>query len=1115
MIKSIHTKLSRPLLLLISFAMLFFITACGGSKDEIAPITTGFNSIAITSTVTSLAAGESSIITATVTDSAGTPVQGETVKFSILINNSDATSQTLNGGQTDAKGQAVATYTAGPKNPNIEVKDSIRASVSGATVVSTITRISSSAALTGLRMTLSADSSSLAAGKSAIVTATVTNGSGSPAAGQAVTLTLPINNSDAILTLLGLGVTDNSGKAQAIYTAGPKTPTKSVQDTIQASVTGASGVYTITRISNSASSTGLIMTLKADSESLAAGDSTLIRVTVIDGTGAPSEGQTVSFALISNPSGATLNPLKNGITDASGQAIATYTAGPKDPTKSVQDMIQASVTGTTEAVIITRTSNAGSPTGRSLTLLPATLSLASEQSAIITAKVTDGTSDAVQGETVTFDFMPGGNLSGASLNGGAPPVIVTTDAAGEATVLYKAGPLVAAVQDIVQASITGSTKALIINKTGSSGGTTVTAARILLSASPLTVKSDGSTSGAKITVIALNDVSAALSGVTVTLGTDTGVLSAPTVVTNTTTPATVTFNNPINTADPTYAINRTATITAAAGTATAQIPIQIVDSTLTLTSSGTTLPDNGTSSVTLTATLKDSGGNPVSGAVVNWSRTGAAVVFTPSSSTTNGSGQATTTVTSTTAGSVTIIATAPGKGPLDKMTTSKDITVTSAANTFYIDQLNGVDIPNETTGTSMQIGGSLIVRVNAPFPDTEFVMFATTIGKWNGISSVLEVPIGSGKATATLTTTAAGLANVQVYRKSAPGTQDSLTVAMTAKTPYRITLQATPSTVPKSVGSTTGYSTLIATVFDNLGYPVGNVPVSFSIVRTTGGGESVSPVVVYTAAAASGSLGLGEARAQFTSGSLTSDSSGVQIRASVVGTYYDYDGPGPSPPLPVETEPVTLPPTDLTPNGNDAKIIIGEVSGSVAFGMATGAVKNDDKTQYIQNMSVLVADAGGNPVPGVLVTLSAWPIAWSTGSLCAYNTDDGISRGTFRNEDVNENLILDPGEDGTRIYYEGLLAGTPAANPGTKDGYITPTNSSGGVVPPTVTTAANGVASFTLTYPISSAIWTITRIRASAIVSGSETVGQVIFRLMPLASDVGPPCSITGSLCHF
>ena len=76
---------------------------------------------------------------------------------------------------------------------------------------------------------------------------------------------------------------------------------------------------------------------------------------------------------------------------------------------------------------------------------------------------------------------------------------------------------------------------------------------------------------------------------------------------------------------------------------------------------------------------------------------------------------------------------------------------------------------------------------------------------------------------------------------------------------------------------------------------------------------------------------------------------------------------------------------------------------------------------------------------------------------------------------------------------------------GTTDGYITPVNSAAGTVPATVTTDANGVAGFTLTYAKTSAIWTVVRIRASTIVQGTETVGEVSFRLTPLASMLPRP----------
>jgi hypothetical protein len=610
---------------------------------------------------------------------------------------------------------------------------------------------------------------------------------------------------------------------------------------------------------------------------------------------------------------------------------------------------------------------------------------------------------------------------------------------------------------------------------------TTTPTALDLSASPTSVKSDGSTSST-ITVNALNASNAILSDVTVTLNTDSGVLGSPSVVTNSTTPATVTFNSGGN------RINRTATITATVGTVSAQIPVQVTGSTVTLTPTGTTLPDDGTSPVTCTITARDAGSNVIQGAAVTLTKTGGGgnVTITPGSATwtTGSDGTFTATVAGVGAGAVTLTATALGA------TAATALTVNPTAATFAIDQLNGKDAIDTT---AMKIGESLVVRVNAPAPAAN-VTFAATTGAWNGTgSSVVTVPVAAGKATATLTTTQAGIANVQVYDQGNPATSDNLTVAMTSgASAYSIVLQASPTVVPRSVGTTTGSSTLIAMVRDASNYPISDVPVSFSIVKPTSGGETVSPVVVLTAATISGGLSLGEARATFTSGALSSPAEGVQVRAAVVGTA-------------VETEAVGA---NGTPSGNDAAITIGGVAGSVAFGQATLIGVLEDKATYSWPMSVLVADSNGNKVPDALVSLSAWPIAWSTGQSCTYDADIDPSsgnhypnQGTFWNEDVNENLFLDPGEDGTRKFYADNFV---ASGAGKIDTYSTPVNSAGGVLPATVTTDSNGVAAFTLNYPKQSAIWTLVRIRASTVVAGSETRGEIILRLSAIVDDVVP-----------
>ena len=427
----------------------------------------------------------------------------------------------------------------------------------------------------------------------------------------------------------------------------------------------------------------------------------------------------------------------------------------------------------------------------------------------------------------------------------------------------------------------------------------------------------------------------------------------------------------------------------------------------------------------------------------------------------------------------------------------------------------------------MSIGDALTVTVAAPAP-TATVRFASLIGTWDGtVSRSVDKNVSGGLATAVLRTTNAGVDNVQAVDPLDTSRSDTLSVSMTATNAAIITVQATPNVVPKSIGTTTGAATLIATVTDATGQPVGNAPVAFSIVIPTGGGESVSPVIAYTAATTGGGLTLGQARASFTSGSLTTSAGGVQVRATVLGT---------APPVVTEAAGV-----NVTNSGNDAAIVIGGLAGSVSFGSATVLGVNTNASAYVLPMSVLVADANGSPAPkGTVVNISLWPIAWSTGSVCSADVD-GVSGtiGTFLNEDANENLIIDPGEDGTRKYYASktttttsftcagspvvCTAGAPVTSlAGTVDTRITPPNSAAGTLTSlnasdaagTVTTDANGVGMFNLTYGKNSAIWTVVRIRGTTLVAGSDATGEMQFRLSALVTDV-KPCILPDSPYQF
>ena len=621
---------------------------------------------------------------------------------------------------------------------------------------------------------------------------------------------------------------------------------------------------------------------------------------------------------------------------------------------------------------------------------------------------------------------------------------------------------------------------------GSTTTPSAVVAALALSASPQTVNADGS-STTTISVTALNAANAAIPSVLITLSADTGFLGSPSVTTGATgAAATVTFSAGSN------RVNRIATITATSGSVSAQIPLQIIGSTVSVSSTGTTLPDNGTLPATLTIRALDAGGIIVANAAVNLTQAGAGTVqfYIPASGVgaaassltgvTNSSGIFTADVAGSLSGAVSVKTTALGA------TVATAFTVSPSASTFAIDQLTlnaGTPIAGNPGVTAMKMGDALAVEVNAP--NSTSVEFVTTIGLWNGTSQTVQVPVSNGKATATLTTALPGVASIEVYDPNATSTTASLTVGMTSSIPAKITIQPSPAVISKSGGSITT-STLTATVKDAVGNPVGGTPIAFSIVNPTGGGETVTPIA-FSAATPTNGLSLGQATSTFTSGSLPTGAAGVQIRASVVGTAIA---------------------TNTAPSGSDATIVIGGTAGSVTFGQATVIGMDASQANYVLPMSILVADSNGNPAPvGTVVNLSVWPIAWSTGTNCTPDLDTATS-GTFYNEDINENLTLDPGEDGYRKYYpvssvllNGVIANTTVAG-GTVTGSLIPPNSSGGTLPAQVTTDQNGAASFNLTYTKRSAIWIISRLRARTVVQGTSAVGEIDFRLVPSNADV-------------
>jgi protocatechuate 3,4-dioxygenase beta subunit len=540
MIKFSSPKLIRFLGLFLSWMLLCMVYACGNDAESVESGTEaggaayGVHIASFTGTPStgenlySAMAGQNIILTAKVTDSSDQPVRKADVYFQFATNASGATLQSVGGvptarvkATTDASGQAVVIYKAGTNSTQAQLEDIVLATLHRSTATVTIFRV---AGTQGLSLAVTTDLSSLKAGESTLVRATVTHSSGAAVGGQEVIFRIADNNSGATLTTLGTGITDASGQALALYRAGENNLTQKVQDTIQAGVANASGAVLVTRVANTAIM-GCRMTLTADTTSLDAGKSTVIRATILDGDGQPYSNKTVRFEFLTNNSGGTLSE-ETVTSNSSGVATVLYTAGSKESSASIQDIIRVTATKCciggedcctqticcpssgccNESLIMNvMAQQAVTPTGYKITMTAGKVSLGAGETTIITAKVTNGVNAPVKDVAVTFGpvAMPSG--------GSITAISGTTDAGGEAIARYTAGSLLptTALQDIIRASASGATGAIILTRTASTQAGLV----LTLNTNPATVTpgnmselkaklayTDGTSAGAGLTV---------------------------------------------------------------------------------------------------------------------------------------------------------------------------------------------------------------------------------------------------------------------------------------------------------------------------------------------------------------------------------------------------------------------------------------------------------------------------------------------------------------------------------------------------------------------------------------------------------------------------------------
>ncbi|MBL1352213.1 MAG: Ig-like domain-containing protein [Zetaproteobacteria bacterium] len=445
---------------------------------------------------------------------------------------------------------------------------------------------------------------------------------------------------------------------------------------------------------------------------------------------------------------------------------------------------------------------------------------------------------------------------------------------------------------------------------------------------------------------------------------------------------------------------------------------------------------------------------------------------------------------------------------LNPTTTSKlfrAYQVTGAAFGISLPSIDNYTMDTYTTATDIYT----VVVTNAGVNAT--VTFATSLGTllnpYSAAVSPLSLLSTGGYSTVTMKATALGYASIDFYSmkgglatiqatSTLNGVQQTsfthIIVSPPVKNVAQISLQSSSNVLAVHTTQVIAPSVnLTATVRDGYGFPVAQVPVSFSLGTATGGGESVSPSLAYTNNA-------GVATAVFTSGTQSSGAQGIDVYATIAAA------------------------TASTVKPGKTNVIIGGTAGSVSIGRATSTVVLNPST-YQMPMSVVVADSNGNAVIGAQVTLNVWPsffrmgkmittapcgpsplaidaaATWAGNTKLPVNVYAAIKASAtpgwwLPNEDDNMNLTLDlPSEE-----IPWRITGNITAQ---QDNALTPSSSVAGTLPASVVTNANGVATFNLTYLKANSQWVKAKVTAKTVVLGTESIGVVEFTLPTLVAD--------------
>ncbi len=890
----------------VATAVTFSATGTAGPAAALA-INAGNNQTAPVATAVAVAPSVK------VTDLNGNAVSGVAVNFAVT-----AGGGTLTGASPSTNASGIATlgsWTLGPTAG--AASNTLQVTATG--VAGSVSFSASSTAGAATTIALDAGNNQTATVGTAVAvppSVLVTDAGGNPVGGVSVTFAVTAGGGTRTG---GAQVTNASGIATVgSWTLGGAAGTGN--NTLTATSAGLTGSPVTFTASATAGNAGSIVLNTGNNQTATVGTAVATdpSVLVTDAGGNPVSGVSVTFAVASgggSVTGGTQTTNASGIATVTSWALGTAT-GSNTLTATSAGLVGSPVTftatgvaGAAATIAISLGNNQTAAAGTAVAIAPAAL-------------VTDQFGNPVSGTTVTFAVVSGGG----SVTAPAP----VSNASGLATLgSWTLGTTVGAnTLSATAAGLAGSP--LAFSATGAAGAATT----IALNAG----NSQTATVGTPVAVapsVKVTDVNGnAVSGVSVTFAATAGggSVTGGSQVTNASGIATVgswTLGPVAGTA------NNTLTATSAG----------LTGSPVSFTASGTAggagsialnAGNNQTATVaTAVATdpsvlVTDGGGNPVSGVSVTFAVTGGGGSVTGGSQLTNASGIAT--VTSWTlgnlAGANTLTATSAGL--VGSPVTFSATGTAGAATTFAISAGNG---QSAAVGQVVAVApaalvtdqfGNGVAGVTVSFAVTGgggSVTGAAPVSNASGIATLGSWTLGPSAGANSLSATASGLTGSPLSFTATANAGAATTIALNAGNNQTATVGSAVAVAPSVL------------VTDGGGNPVSGVSVTFAV---TGGGGSV------------------------TGGSATTNASGL---ATVTGwTLGGTAGTGNN----------TLTATSAGLTGSPVTFTASATAGAAAT-IALNAGSGQSATvgtAVATDPSVLVTDAGGNPVGGVSVTFA-------------------------------------------------------------------------------------------------------------------------------------------------